>query len=357
MAYKNLVFKGGGVRGIAYLGALRAFYEAGGMKNVRRVAGTSAGAITAVLASIFPDDFHALEAAAESLDYSRIPSEKDEPLPEASGKPDAKSNDERGFAALGLVKSAQCLHRLVHEKGWYSSSYFYAWLKATIASRFTVPKRAYTFADFRDAGIHTGRQAFPDLYVTGTDISNRKPRLFSWETTPDMEVAEAVRISMSIPLFFESKEFAYPGTSSPQVFSDGGVMWNYPLGAFDEPAYQGKGAKGPNPDTLGFFLYTSNEDGYKPIRSLVDYIGALFESLLLVQDRLVLMDESQTSRSILIDDCGISQTQFDIAPKDADYERLVASGYAAAKAFLERSSGLGMVLESIRNRLAKWLVR
>jgi len=38
--------------------------------------------------------------------------------------------------------------------------------------------------------------------ITGTDISNRTVRVFSLESTPDMEVALAVRISMSIPLFF-----------------------------------------------------------------------------------------------------------------------------------------------------------
>ncbi len=349
--YKNLVFKGGGVRGIAYLGALRAFYESEGTKSLKRVAGTSAGAITAVLVSLFPQDFTGLKTAAESLDYSRIPGEKDESV---SDQAQGRSAEERGISSLGLVKSAQCVRRLVQDKGWYSSSYFNSWLKATIASRFSLAKQAYSFADFRNPSIHKDGLAFPDLYITGTDISNRKPRLFSWETTPDMEVAEAVRISMSIPLFFEAREYAYPGTAAPQVYSDGGVMWNYPLGAFDEPEYLPRTARGPNPETLGFFLYSSKEEGYKPVRSLVDYIGALFESLLLVQDRLVLMDEAQTSRSILIDDCGVPQTQFDIAPGQEEYEKLVASGYSAAKAFLERSGGLGQVLESIQSRLRKW---
>ena len=49
--YKNLVFSGGGVRGIAYLGALEMLDEYGIIENIQRVAGTSAGAITATIVS------------------------------------------------------------------------------------------------------------------------------------------------------------------------------------------------------------------------------------------------------------------------------------------------------------------
>jgi len=50
MAYhfKNLVFEGGSVKGIAYVGALRLLEEKGIMGGIRRVGGTSAGAINAV---------------------------------------------------------------------------------------------------------------------------------------------------------------------------------------------------------------------------------------------------------------------------------------------------------------------
>lgn len=49
--FKNLVFKGGGVKGIAYVGALKALENAGILPEITGFAGTSAGAITAALAS------------------------------------------------------------------------------------------------------------------------------------------------------------------------------------------------------------------------------------------------------------------------------------------------------------------
>lgn len=51
MAYKfrNLVFEGGGVKGIAYVGALGVLEERKITLNIERIGGTSAGAINAIL--------------------------------------------------------------------------------------------------------------------------------------------------------------------------------------------------------------------------------------------------------------------------------------------------------------------
>ena len=53
--FKNLVFEGGGVKGIAYAGAIKVLEERDMLKDVRRVAGTSAGAITSTLLALGAD--------------------------------------------------------------------------------------------------------------------------------------------------------------------------------------------------------------------------------------------------------------------------------------------------------------
>ena len=45
--YENLVFEGAGIRGIAYCGALMELDEKGMLADIKRVGGTSSGAITA----------------------------------------------------------------------------------------------------------------------------------------------------------------------------------------------------------------------------------------------------------------------------------------------------------------------
>lgn len=47
LAFRNLVFEGGGVKGIAYGGALEQLQKLGMLDHLERVAGTSAGAINA----------------------------------------------------------------------------------------------------------------------------------------------------------------------------------------------------------------------------------------------------------------------------------------------------------------------
>lgn len=348
--YRNLVFKGGGVRGIAYLGAISQLYEAGVMRSVERVAGTSAGAITALVCSFALPGFAAIKKIADSLEYRRVPSEGDS-LPE-EGETGIRAHLRARYLELGLVKNLQCSVRLVQEKGWYSSDYFYQWLKSVIADQFSVRKEAYTFADFRDRSIHKEGRRFFDLYVTGTDVTNRMVRIFSHETTPDMEVALAVRISMSIPLFFEAIEFQYPGTAAPQLYADGGIMWNYPISIFDDPVYGRHFTGEVNDETLGFFLYTSPEKtNYREVRGMVDYVGALFESLLLVQEQLTLYGSKNQARTILIDDRGIEQTKFDIETEDETYRALFDSGYAAAKAFLSTKPSWENLVHRIQSSL------
>ena len=347
--YRNLVFKGGGVKGIAYLGALECAYSKGLMRSVRRVAGTSAGAITATLVALFPEDYKQFRAASDKLEYSKVPSEGEQDEAEASDK---AGREGRFLKSIGAFKaSIQCVNRLVQERGWYSSGYFYAWMKQVIARQFAVVQESYSFADFRNPAIHRGSTSFLDLYITGTDISNRTARVFSYETTPDMEVATAVRISMSIPLFFETREYLYPGTASPQIYADGGVLWNYPIDLFDDRKYGRRLKAGLNEETLGFFLYTSPESTkYRELKSVVDYIGALFESLLLVQEQMVLRDGKQGERTIFIDDKGVPPTQFDIKPGSPDYLRLVESGRKAAEEFFGQRFNLSLLLGRIQRR-------
>ena len=47
--FRNLIFEGGGVKGIAYIGAMQVLDQRQILKDIRRVGGTSAGVINALL--------------------------------------------------------------------------------------------------------------------------------------------------------------------------------------------------------------------------------------------------------------------------------------------------------------------
>ena len=58
MAYhfRNLVFEGGGVKGIAYVGAMQVLEEKSILADIQRVGGTSVGAINALLFALGYDN-------------------------------------------------------------------------------------------------------------------------------------------------------------------------------------------------------------------------------------------------------------------------------------------------------------
>lgn len=281
--FKNLVFEGAGVRNCAYAGALIALEEHGAFGQVEQVAGTSSGSIAATLVSLGYTPAEIREAMLE-LDFARI---RDGNW--LSGPP-----------------------RMLSRYGWNPGDAFLASMEEVIAAR--TGDGRITFAQLRQRG-------FKPLYVVGTSLSARNVRVFPDERSQDMAVADAVRISMSIPFFFASREF------QGEVYVDGGVMWNYPIDLFDGP-------EGYNPRTLGFFMDTFDQPRPDPIHSLHDFADAFFASLLSSQEIDLMNSPANLARSIRINDLGLKPTEFGITREQK--LALMQQGEQATRAFLAR---------------------
>jgi predicted acylesterase/phospholipase RssA len=87
-----------------------------------------------------------------------------------------------------------------------------------------------TIRGILEAKVGRSPVRFADLPMefacTACDTTTQELKAYSTITTPDMEVAEAVRRSMSIPFFFE------PRRSDGHEICDGGVVDNFPVGFF-----------------------------------------------------------------------------------------------------------------------------
>lgn len=322
---KNLVFEGGGVLGIAYLGVLDFLSQYGILQNIRRVAGTSAGAITACITS-FNLPFNELKQIADSLNYRKIPEKENHP--DLAYIPAFVKNElEKIFGDVDSI------YRLITDYGWYSSQYFYNWMKEQISSQFNKSKKLppYTFSDFKNPLIHKNNRPFLDLYVIGTDISAKTSKVFSYETTPHMEVAEAVRISMSIPLFFEAikvNNYEISKNTLLNVFSDGGVMRNYPINIFDLKNAEDQFLYGVNAQTLGARFISDIK--YNEINNFLEFITNLVQAFLQVQQDTYRNNLKDIARSIQIYTNDISAVNFNISINDKTYNFLYQQGYAAA---------------------------
>ena len=272
--FTNLVFEGGGVKGIAYSGVLEVLASQGILPKVERVAGTSAGSIAALFVALgyTPEE---VRRELFALDFEAF---------------------EDGGGLGGLF-------RVFRRFGFFKGDFALEWLRCRVAAKTGKPNA--TFRDLAEGG-------FLDLHVFTTDVSLRTSRELSFRTTPDLEVALAVRMSMSIPLFFASIR-----GKDGAVFVDGGVLLNYPIAAFDGPE--------PNPATLGFALANTDAPPKRvAIRNLDTYAKELFETLLAVQTNALANTEPNLVRTAMLDDLGIRTTDFDLT--EAQKQELFRQG-------------------------------
>jgi NTE family protein len=325
MAYhfRNLVFEGGGVKGIAYVGVMEVLEQKGILPKIKRVGGTSAGAINAVLTALrYTND--EVEDVLSNLNFNNF------------------MDDSWGF-----IRDAE---RIVDEFGLYKGDYFREWIGDRIAEK--TGNRHSTFGELRND------PRFLDLYVCGTNLSTHFSEVFSPEHTPRMRIADAVRISMSIPLFFAAVRHQPRG----DVYVDGGVLRNYPIKLFDRAKYlkgepagmardtkyykeatgsvQARHASSSaylyNRQTLGFRLDSSTEismfrDGAEPphnkIENFLDYAVHLVKTMMDAEiSRHLHSDDWQ--RTIYVDTLGVGTTDFDLT--DERKQALVASGRKGA---------------------------
>lgn len=304
--YRNLVFEGGGVRGIAYAGALTALEQRGTLRQIERVGGTSVGAITALLVA---------------LNYSA-----DEMKTILDGLNVGQFNDGRWFFVGGFS-------RMSRHYGWYRGERFERWLEGLIARKTGNPR--LTFAELH--GLRS-QQPLRDLYVTGTNLTLQRSTVFSHEQTPDMALATAVRISMSVPLYFgavlldENNEVvAHPRREQDyQVLVDGGITANYPLDLFDtngRPNPQTLGLKLERPEQIAQFQKNTDIAPYR-IQSITDYSSAFYNYILENLNRRWPMAEEQR-RTIYISTEGISPRVRRM--RASDKQKLFESGKRAVQ--------------------------
>lgn len=233
--YKNLALEGGGVRGIAYAGVIEVLEQKSILRQIEKVAGSSAGAIAGLMISI---GYSAKEIDSLLMNIAI-----------------EKFNDGKG-GAIGKYR------RVKNNFGIYKGDRFEKWLKELIA--FKTGNEDLSFIALHR--LHLKNPVYKDLYVTGTNLSKQQLEIFSYEHTPDMPVALAVRISGGIPFYFEpivldnnlQRIENNDTTSTHNYYVDGGMLCNYPISMFDSCANR----KNPllchdaafNPATLGIKL-------------------------------------------------------------------------------------------------------
>jgi NTE family protein len=307
----DLVLEGGGVLGIAHVGAVSVL-EAHGYR-FPRLAGTSAGAIVATL----------LAAGMSGEDIRRLL--EDVRLP--------------GFLDRGLAGRVPLIGpalELALDDGVYEGDVVRKWLGDRLAER-----GVETFADLRidDPQVEPGRRY--RLVVVVADVSAGELIRLPWDYAdrygldPDTQlVADAVRASISIPFFFEPARLRH-ADGATSVLVDGGVLSNFPIGTFDRTD-----ALPPRWPTFGVKLIPhlpADATKLLPFTGLIRHgplrlLEQVIATTTVGHDQTELAKPCVAARTMQVDTDSIDPLDFDIST--ADRRLLVENGRAAAEGFV-----------------------
>lgn len=189
--YEALIFEGGGVKGIAYTGALQKLEELGVLEKIKYVSGTSAGSQAALLVAC---GYSAEEIEKHIMDA-----------------PFTKFLD----SSWGFIRD---IYRLIFKYGFYKGEYLEKYIDNLVFKKIGIKN-----INFENLYNKTGIE----LRITGTCLTTNKLEWFDYKLTPKMSVSKAVLISSSIPFIFK------PVIHENKLYVDGGCLNNMPTNAFD----------------------------------------------------------------------------------------------------------------------------
>lgn len=299
----DAVFEGGGVKGIGLVGAVVATEKEG--YQFENVAGTSAGAIVASLVAAGHSGPE-MRKILEELDYNHF---KD-------------PGWEDRIPLIGPVIS------LLTEKGVYEGNFVETFIRDLLAQ-----KGVHTFGDLVMEAYKDDPNYRYKLQVIAADVSRGRMLVLPRDIeeygvrADDLNVARAVRMSMSIPFFFRPVLLQDNKTGRTSYVVDGGLLSNFPVHLFDD------GSDDPPWPTIGYKLVEPQEGKPRDIKGAFSLLTALFATMMEAHDARHVR-ELNFVRTIPVPTMGVGTTEFDL-PREKS-EGLYQSGYAAAQEFFAR---------------------
>lgn len=272
----NCVFGGGGIRGMCYIGALQAIEEFD--ISLESVAGSSVGAVFAALYAI---GYTKEEIKEFFLDFNF-----------------------NMFRDINL--------------GFFSNSIskgeiFLDWLREKIGQKYFGEKYKQGASKVRFKDIDK------NLYILALDINTNKPFIFSKETTPNEEIACAVRASASLPGLME------PITYGNSILVDGDLIKSWPAWKVFKKFNTSSNR------LLEFRLEGSRESD--EIKNPMDFASSILNTIwyLSTSNVLDLNCKNDKYDYIVMDTKDV--IIFDFAMSNEDKEKLIDIGYLASKKY------------------------
>ncbi|WP_096188454.1 patatin-like phospholipase family protein [Evansella halocellulosilytica] len=287
------VFAGGGIKALAFVGALEVMNE----ENIQfeRLAGTSAGAMTAALVKA---GYNSKEIASlfDDMKFQQL------------------LDPRIGTTVFPFIRWL----RLYRRMGLYKGDVFESWLKGLLKS-----KGVSSFADLPEGS----------LKMVAADITNGRilvlpDDLKKYGIIPhSFSVARAIRMSCSLPFFFEPATIT-DSNGNKSLIVDGGVLSNFPIWIF-----QKRGQKNLRRPVIGFRL-TPSLDSIPPrnVTNALTMLHSMFDTMRNAHDqRYISKDHAKNIVFIPVEN--VTATQFSL--NEEEKQSLIQLGKSKTKAFLK----------------------
>lgn len=277
--YKNLIFSGGGVKGYIFLGVFKYLEENDLRKNVNSIAGASIGSLFA-LCFVLDYTFDDLYKIFTKIDLM-------ENIDAFTGDIFSKFMTKYG------IESGENLIRIAK-----------IFIKYKTDNEDITLKQLYDFS-----GV--------ELKISTSCVNDMDCIIFDHKNYPDTKVVDVLRMSVSIPFFFE------PVLFNEKYYVDGGLTNNYPIEIY----------KDEMKETLGFLISTKNRKFDEKIENLEQYILCILKSTLNYIDYCKLK-EYKKNTIVLHDDT--SMLNLTLSKEDKD--KMVELGYRKTSEFFKKNN-------------------
>lgn len=295
----DIVYSGGGMAGISYVGGLSYLEEKGLIGELESITGTSIGGIFAVMLAV---GYNSKEMEKKLLEFD-----------------------------LKRVKDIN-IDNFLTKYGIDSGKNVVYWIRELIGEKLGNEHKDITFI-----GIYDLKRI--ELTLTGTCINRRKVEYFNKDTHPKARLCDAVRITMGVPIMFTVVR------CENNFYNDGGILDNYPIHLKKFKIKE----EGDVMTTLGFHVNNDDPIEDRVINSYDEYkMDIYFKDLMIcmISEITRLRNRKYSDHTIEINTSGTcSLVDFDIS--NDTIKKLIAVGYEQTKYQIEKAIVIEEELDKI----------
>ena len=272
----TIVMSGGGIKGIAHLGVLKALELKGILDNITTFAGTSVGSmvLSLLVVGYTPKDIYDIVKTFDlekmkNLSFSNILSEY--------GLDNGKKID---FVMKKLISAKNLSENI------------------TLSELYEVTSK--------------------NLIITATCLNSQEAVYFSHKTHPDLELYMAIRMSISIPIIFTPVKY------NGEYYRDGGCIDNYPIHIFKDKIDR----------VIGIYLGESVEYADN-INNLESYLLNMINCLMKGVTYNCISGYEKRTIELNLNDIGINMVKFGISIETK--QKMFNTGFSQTMEYLKKN--------------------